>query len=112
MRVVLGDIVLALGQLITDLEGLAHAEGDLPEYRDGWRRRALGHAGDWLLQRAVRRGDRRLRVLARRESALLHAFERAIGCVSAEQQCVLQRQLPRLYGIQLDLDTLSGTASH
>ena len=47
-----------------------------------------------------------------RSTALLHAFEREIARAPAELGRVLRRQLPRLYGIHLDMDTLAGTARY
>lgn|GEM_PF-914766 len=109
LRVVLDENVQTLGLLVDDLQVLARAAGGAMVGRGSWRGAVCRVAIDWLVRVTARGDSGWIRVLADREAALLHVFEKAVSSVPAGSAQVLCRQLPRLYGLRLDMDTLAGT---
>lgn len=104
LRMVLDDNAQTLALLIADLR----KQGAGPAMRGSWRGVAWKHLAGWMVQIS---GDRErvwIRLLAQREKALLRDFEQAVAAAGGDGARQLQRQLPRLYGIHLDMDSLAG----
>ncbi len=112
LRVVLDENVQTFDLLIADLQDHVVASANGLVGRGGWRGAARRQAVEWILRAVTRQNDAWIRVLAHREAALLHAFEREIARAPADLARVLRRQLPRLYAIHSDMDTLAGTERH
>lgn len=112
LRVVLNENLQTLDVLIADLLSDVLTDGTGLVGRGSWRGAARRQAMEWMLRTAVQRDDAWMRVLANRETALLREFEREIARAPADLARVLRRQLPRLYGIHSDMDTLVGTARY
>ena len=112
LRMVLGENVHTLGLLIADLQAQLRASGDKPREHGSWQGIVHRHVAGKLVHTIARRDSAWIGVLAHHESALLHAFEQAIASVPAELALVLQRQLPRLRGIHLDMHNLVGSARY
>jgi hypothetical protein len=110
MRTVLEENLYTLDLLVVELRqhcNTGHATG----VRGTWRGSLHGHVTTWLTRCASHRDLAWIRVLAYRESALLQAFQASIASLPSEQVSLLQRQLPRLHGIHLDMHHLAGSAS-
>ncbi len=110
LRVVLNENVQALDLLIADLQAQGRAGGGTPSRHGSWRGTARRHLAGWLAQAGTRRERVWIRALAHHESALLQAFEQAIASEPPASVQTLQRQLPRLRGIHLDMHSLTGAA--
>ncbi|MDE1894053.1 MAG: hypothetical protein KGJ96_09180 [Xanthomonadaceae bacterium] len=110
MRLVLNDNAQTLDLLIADLQAQLRAAGGKPHGGGSWRGAVQCRLAAWLLRLAARPEGAWLRLLAHRESALLHRFERAIAALPTETARGLMRQLPRLHGIHMDMHSLAGPA--
>ncbi|MFC5436444.1 DUF2383 domain-containing protein [Rhodanobacter umsongensis] len=110
VRVVLNENVQALDLLIADLQAQGRAGGGTPSCHGSWRGTASRHLASWLAHADTHRDRVWIRALAHHESALLRAFEQAIEVEPPGSAQTLQRQLPRLRGIHLDMHSLTGTA--
>lgn len=108
LRVVLDENAHTLALLVTDLQ--AHMAGDhaRPRCRESWRGMMRRHFTGWLAGAAPRRDAAWIDALMDSESALLRAFEQAIATASNDGALALRRQMPRLRGIHLDLNSLAG----
>ncbi|OOG59542.1 DUF2383 domain-containing protein [Rhodanobacter sp. C03] len=112
LRMVLSENVQTLDLLIADLQAQLRASGDKPREHGSWHAIVHRHLAGRLVHTIVRRDSAWIGVLAHHESALLHAFEKAIAAVPAESALILRRQLPRLRGIHLDMHNLVGSARY
>jgi len=112
LGMVLGENAQTLGLLIADLQEHQRISGIKPYAHGSWRGTARRYAAGWLVHATARRDTAWIRELAHHESALLHAFERAIAVLPPESARVLRRQLPRLNGIHLDMGSLVGSARY
>jgi uncharacterized protein (TIGR02284 family) len=110
LRVVFNENVQTLDLLISDLQTQGRAGGGSPSRHGSWRGTARRHLAGWLAQAGNSRDRVWIRALAHQESALLQAFERAIASEPPASVQTLQRQLPRLRGIHLDMHSLTGAA--
>jgi hypothetical protein len=110
LRVVLNENVQTLDLLISDLQAQGRAGGGSPSRHGSWRGTARRHLAGWLALALTRRDLFWIHALAHHESALLQDFEQAIAVAPPASAQALQRQLPRLRGIQLDMHSLAGTA--
>jgi uncharacterized protein (TIGR02284 family) len=110
LRVVLNENAQTLDSLIADLQTQGRAGGGTPSCHGSWRGTARRHLAGWLAHALTRRDQFWIHALAHHESALLQAFEQAIAAAPPASAQTLQRQLPRLRGIQLDMHSLAGTA--
>jgi uncharacterized protein (TIGR02284 family) len=110
LRVVLNENAQTLDLLIADLQTQGRAGGGAPSCRGSWRGTARRHLAGWLAHALTRRDQFWILALAHHESVLLQAFEQAIAAAPPAAAQTLQRQLPRLRGIQLDMHSLAGTA--
>lgn len=111
LRSVLDENAQVLEQLITELQAQIRVLAGLPATRSRWigtARRRL----DTLLRGVPRSDDAWIRVLAREEAALLHAFERALTVESGAMAPTLHRQLPRLNAIHSDMHSLARAVGH
>lgn len=75
--------------------------------RGSWRGGMHRRVTDWVTRLAANRDLAWIRVLTFHESALLQAFEAAIAALPSQQAMLLQRQLPRLHAIHLDMHHLA-----
>lgn len=113
LRMVLNENAHTLDLLIAELQAQLRSDGGTASPRGSWR-------GAWICRFAGRfpypapRSDSDwIRLLARHEVALLHAFERAtIAIAPADVALVLRRQLPRLHGIHLDMHGLGSAVRY
>ncbi|MEP7185425.1 MAG: hypothetical protein ABI767_06245 [Rhodanobacter sp.] len=112
LRVILSDNARTLDLLIGDLQAQLRGIGLEPPTHGSWRGSTHRHLAGWLMHAAPRSGVAWIRLLGHHESALLHAFEQAIENASPEAALTLRRQLPRLQGIRLDMDSLAGTTRY
>lgn len=112
LRLVLGENVHTLDLLIADLQAQLHTSGGESCERGSWRGVVHRHVTGWLVRTVARRDGAWIHALSHHESALLHSFEQAIAVMPAESALVLRRQLPRLYGIHLDMHSLAGSARY
>ena len=110
LRVVLSENAQTLDLLIADLQAQWRAGGGTPSKHGSLRGAARRHLAGWLAHAGARRDSVWIRALAHHESALLHAFEQAIAAAPPASALSLQRQLPRLRGIHLDMHSLTGIA--
>lgn len=108
LRVVLSDNAGTLDLLISDLQAQLRGIGLKPSEQGSWRGSAHRQLADWLIHATPRNGLAWIRLLGHRESALLQAFEQAIASAPPEIALLLRRQLPRLRGIHLDMNSLAG----
>ena len=112
LRMVLGENVHTLELLIADLQAQLRLSGCEPSRRGSLYGIVHRHVAGKLVHAIARRDSAWIGVLAHHESTLLHAFEQAIASAPAELALVLQRQLPRLRGIHLDMHNLVGSARY
>lgn len=109
LRLVLEENAQTLVALISDLRASfvpssPRTRSALTFRRGRWQRHALSG----LMHLTGNREHAWITLLARRESMLLQAFERAAQDSLAVDACVLRRQLPRLYALHLDMHSLAG----
>ncbi len=108
LRVILTDNAKTLDLLIGDLQTqLPGSALQIPAH-GSWRGRTHRHLAGWLMHATPRSGVTWIRLLGHHECALLRRFEQAIEEASPEAALTLRRQLPRLHGIRLDMDSLAG----
>ncbi|MDQ6646513.1 MAG: hypothetical protein M3Y93_04660 [Pseudomonadota bacterium] len=112
LRVILRENAGTLALLVVDLQAQLHSIGIKISAQGRWRGSTRRQLSTWLLHAMPKNGIAWIRLLAHHESALLQAFEQAIVDASPELALALRRQLPRLHGIHLDMDCLTGTARH
>ncbi len=112
LRVVLSDNAGTLDFLIGDLQAQLRGIGLKPSAQGSWRGSAHRQLAGWLMHATPRNGLAWIRLLGHHESVLLHAFEQAIASAPPEMALLLRRQLPRLRGIHLDMDSLAGTTRY
>lgn len=112
LRVVLSDNARTLDLLTGELQSQLRGIGLNPSAQGTWRGSAHRQLVNWLIHAAPGNGLAWIRLLGHRESALLHAFEQAIASAPPELALLLRRQLPRLRGIHLDMDSLAGTTRY
>lgn len=111
LRVVLSENVQTLDLLIADLQEQWRANGGAPHRHGSWRGAARRHLAGWMAHGS--RGDQMwIRALAQHEGALLQAFEQAIAAEPPGSARALQRQLPRLHALHLDMHSLTGAAHY
>jgi uncharacterized protein (TIGR02284 family) len=110
LRMVLHENMQTLNLLIADLQAQLRVHDGKPSEHGTWRGGVRRHLSSWLVHATSSRDNAWIRALVHQESALLHAFERAIADAPAESALALRRQLPRLHGIHLDMHSLAGTA--
>jgi hypothetical protein len=94
--------------LVSDLQVQIEGGDAQPRYRESWRGMMRRHVTGWLAGAAARRDAAWIHALMDSESALLRAFEQAIARASSDGALALRRQMPRLRGIHLDLNSLAG----
>ena len=109
LKVVLGENALTLDTMITDLQTHLRASGGTPCQNGSLRGTARRYLAGSLVRVAARRDEAWIRELSDNESGLLHAFEKVVATLPPESASALQRQLPRLNSIHLDMDNLAGT---
>lgn len=112
LRVVLSDHAGTLDLVIGDLQAQLFGIGLKPRAHGSWRGRTRRQLAAWLMHATSRNGIAWIRLLGHHESALLLAFEQAIVNAPPELALSLRRQLPRLQGIHLDMDSLAGTTRY
>jgi hypothetical protein len=111
LRVVFSENVQTLDLLIADLQAQSRASGAVPHRHGSWRGAARHHLAGWMAHGS--RGDQMwIRALAHQEGALLRAFEQAIAAEPPASALPLQRQLPRLHALHLDMHSLTGAARY
>jgi uncharacterized protein (TIGR02284 family) len=111
LRSVLNENAQALEHLIAELQAQIRVLAGLPATRSHWMGTARRRF-DTLLRGMPRSDDAWIRVLAREEAALLHAFERALTVESGDMAPTLHRQLPRLNAIHSDMHSLARAVGH
>ena len=112
LRVVLRDHAATLDLVIGDLQAQLRGTGLKPSAHGSWRGRTRRQLAAWLMHATSRNGVAWIRLLGHHESALMLAFEQAIVSAPPELALTLRRQLPRLHGIHLDMDSLAGTTRY
>lgn len=112
LRVVLSDHARTLDLLVGDLQAQLRSVGLKPSTHGSWRGGTHRQLAAWLMHATSRNGVAWIRLLGHQESALLHAFEQAIVNAPPELALTLRRQLSRLQGIHLDMDSLAGTTRY
>lgn len=110
LRVVLNENAQTLDMLIADLQTQGRTGGGAASRHGSWHGTAFRHLAGWLAHAGTRRDRIWIHALAHHESALLQAFEQAIAVAPPASAQTLQRQLPRLRGIHLDMHSLTGAA--
>ncbi|GAB2587950.1 PA2169 family four-helix-bundle protein [Dyella jejuensis] len=113
LRTVLDEEAQSLALVIAELQAQMRSHDGTPATRS----RMIGAARqrfDALLTRNMPRSDDAwIRLLARNEQALLRIFERVLSRVApSEMTTALNRQLPRLQSIHLDMHSLAKAVSH
>jgi uncharacterized protein (TIGR02284 family) len=106
LRTVLDENADQLGAVVADLQAQVRARGGDPAGHGTWRgalRRLLAQLGS----RPARSDHAWIGCLRREESLLLHDFEWRLDHAPDEAVHVLNRQLPRLQGIHMDMCGLS-----
>ncbi|WP_225561993.1 DUF2383 domain-containing protein [Rhodanobacter sp. DHB23] len=111
LRVVLVEEAQALASVIVELQHGMELAGGKPRTNGSWRAALRCRLVGSMARASARRDHVWIRALAQDESALLQAFEHAIGVLPEEFARCLRRQLPRLRGIHLDMHNLAG-ATH
>lgn len=108
LQVVFQETAASLGAMIDDLQHQVRDSGHRPARHGtlagGVRRWLLGRRGGYNARRCDECWIARL---LRSESELLNAVERRIDRVTPDAALVLRRQLPRLYGIHMDMSSLA-----
>lgn len=107
LRAVLGENAGALDQVIADLQAQVDRLGATPARRGRLGGAARRQLIEWLLPAPPQRDLAWIARLAQGEAALVDAFERGLKQAPPATARVLQRQLPRLQGIHLDMHGLA-----
>lgn len=104
LRTVLEEEAQSLNQVIAELQTQMRCHDGTPATR----RRVIGAARQRLDAWLPRNDDAWIRLLAHNEQKLMRAFERALAQTApGDMAAALQRQLPRLHSIHLDMHSLA-----
>jgi uncharacterized protein (TIGR02284 family) len=113
LRTVLNEEAQSLTEVISALQTQLRSHAIAPATRS----RVIGNVRQrldaWLVRGMPRTDDAWIRLLARNEESLLHAFERVLSRIEpGEMTATLHRQLPRLQSIHLDMHSLAKAVGH
>jgi len=110
LKMVLDENAQTLGAMIADLQTQLRSSGGTPRRKGTVRGAFRRYLAGSLTRVSSHRDVAWIRELSDGESSLLHAFETVVAQLPPESALALQRQLPRLNNIHLDMDNLAGTA--
>ncbi|HET6431864.1 DUF2383 domain-containing protein [Dyella sp.] len=110
LRVVLQETAAALELLVIDLQTQAAASGRRPASRGRWSGPLQRRLTSLWMHGAPLRDDQWIRLLARREAAVLQLFEQTVGAATPDNAPTLRRLLPQLQAVHLDMHSLAAAA--
>lgn len=108
LRTVLDEEAQSLDHVIAELQAQVQQQEQAPATRSRILDATRQRLDTWLVRGTPRGDDAWIRLLARHEQGLLRAFERALTHAStSDLTLALNRQLPRLHSIHLDMHSLA-----
>lgn len=110
LRVVLQENAAALALLILDLQMQLAALGGRPATRGRWNAPAPWRSATWWVRSMTLSDSQWIRLLARREAALLAQFERVLEAAPSEAAAELGRLAGRMQAVHLDMHSLATAA--
>jgi len=110
LRVVLQENSAALELLILDLQMQLSARGGRPATRGRWNSALPWRSAAWWVRSVSLTDSQWIRLLARREAALLEQFEQVLAAAPAEAAIELGRLTGRVQAVHLDMHSLAVAA--
>ncbi len=110
LRVVLQENSATLELLVRDMQTQFASLGGRPATHGRWNGSLQRRLATWWIRSTPLRDNQWIRMLSRREAALLHSFEDAMAMAPPDTALALRRLLPQLQGVHLDMHSL-GTAA-
>lgn len=110
LRAVLLENATTLELLILDLQMQLAAQGGRPATRGRWNASLPWSSTSWWMRSMTLSDNQWIRLLARREAALLARFEQVLGVAPAEVAAELGRLAGRVQAVHLDMHHLGVAA--
>ena len=107
LRVVLQENAAALELLILDLQMQLAAQGGRPATHGRWNTPRPWRPATWWVRRMTLSDGQWIRLLARREAALLARFEQVLERAPCEAAKELSRLSGRVHAVHLDMHSLA-----
>lgn len=108
LRVVLLENAAALELFVLDLQMELSARGGHPATSGRWRGPVQRRLASWWARGLPLRDTQWIRLLSRREAALVRRFEESVALAPVDTSQCLRRLAPRLQAIHLDMGSLVG----
>lgn len=110
LRAVLQENAVALELLILDLQMQLAARGGRPATRGHWSAPLPWRSPTWWMRSMALSDSQWIRLLARREAALLKLFEQVLEAAPAETGAELGRLAGRVQAVHMDMHSLAAAA--